>query len=465
MRRFLCLTAFIAAATPNAATAQTFATPARRIIDSIAQSELAVWRAPGMVLAIVVADSVVYSTGYGTANVESGEPMSARMMVSVASVSKMVTATAAVVLAAGGKLDLNAPVRTYLPWLPERLGAVTISQLLSHRAGLGERTPNVAPEPNGSLNPVCRAMTDAVLIARPAETWSYSNSGYTLAGCVIEAVANAPFAQAVAQLVFQPVGMSQSTYYPRVAMTYLHAQGHDTRGGSARVVRPFNSSPSIAPAGELITTVGDLARLARVLLTDGTLDGRRVLPPGILAHLTQPHGLASPFLGGQREYGYGLFVRDHRGLRIVEHEGVFSGFGASIALSAEKRVAAVAVTNGRYSSPVRTTQAALELATGLSPSRIEASTKPIAARDSAASVGEYASASDTVAIVAASGRLSLRQRDRSFPIRARGEGFWEIPDFPAYLPLPATPLELVSDGTDGHPEFIRIAWRAYRRLP
>ena len=447
------------------ASAQGFPATARRSIDSVALAELAAWRAPGMVLAIVTGDSIVYTGAYGIANSETGEKMSADMMVSVASVSKMVTATAAAVLAANGKLDLDAPVRTYLPWLAESIGGVSMTQLLSHTSGIDDRTPSVSPEPNGAMSAVCRAMTEGVVMARPSELWSYSNTGYTLAGCVIEAVMRVPFAQAVTQLLFQPLGMTRSTYNPRIAMTYAHAQGHDTRTATPVVVRPYNSQPSIAPAGELITTVGDLARLERALLLDGVVGGARVLPPGILARLSQKHGRGSPFLGDARDYGLGLFLREHRGLRIAEHEGIYGGFGASVALVPDKRIAAIAVSNGRYSAPARTTQAALELATGLQPSTIMTSTMPVSAKDSAAVIGRYARPSDTLTVAAVNGKLTLRQGERSYAIVGLSDGVLTIPGHVPSLPAPASPLELVNSGPDGHPGFVRLSWRAYRRLP
>lgn len=464
-RRLACWSALTAFIVPASSASQVLSPESRRIIDSVAVAELRMWRAPGMVLAVVSKDSVAYLTAYGTANAESGEPMDSGMLVSVASVSKLVTATTAAILGSTGKLDLGAPIRTQLPWLPERLGALTMTQLLSHTAGLGDRTPNVAPSPNGSLEPVCRAMSEGHLIARAGETWSYSNTAYTLAGCVIEVAAQAPFPQAVTQLLFRPLGMTRSTFNPRVAMTYPHAQGHDTRDGTPTVVRPFYSLPSIAPAGEVITTVGDLARLLRALLADGVLDGSRVLPPSLLATLTASQGRASPFLGPQREYGMGLFLRSSRDIRIAEHEGVYPGFGASVALAADKQVAAIAVLNGRYSAPVRTTHAALEVAMGLAPSSSAPDTVDIAARDSAGAEGRYVSGSDTLTLAPVRGVLSLRVGTRAFPVRARREGYWEISNFPALLPMPAAPLELTNIDASGHPAFVRLGWRAYRRLP
>ena len=454
----------IAVALPQTADGQALASGEAGALDSVATAELRAWRAPGMALAVVRGDSVVFRRAYGLANVETGQPMTPDLVVSVASVSKTVTSVAAVKLSLEGKLDLGVPIRRYLSYLPEGLGAVTLEQLLSHTAGLGERTPWISPSLTGALAPVCQAMTDSALVTEPGRTWGYSNTAYVLAGCVIEAALEAPFPRVMAESLFGPLGMDRTSFNPLYAMTFPHAQGHDTRRDAPTVVRPFNSYPPIAPAGELVTTVDDLARLARALLADGRLDGARVLPPGILARLSEPYGYGGPLLGGARDYGLGTFIREHRGVRVLEHEGVLSGFGASLALAPDRGVAAVAVTNGRYSFPARSTQAAIEVAAGLTPSPTGGVRVALSPVDSAAAIGVYASTGDPVEILSVEGRLVLRRGDRTYPIVARQEGHWELPEYPALLPIPATPLEIVRTGAGGAVSFIRLAWRLYPRV-
>ena len=243
---------------PDALPGQTFSPNEARTIDSVAKAEMAAWRAPGMILIVLRGGRLAYRAAYGTGNVETRVPMTADLMVSVASVSKMVTAVTALALAGEGKLTLDVPISTYLPWLTPGLGSLTMTQLLSHTAGLGEGTPNIAPQLNGALAPVCSAMNDSAFVTRPGETWGYTNMGYSLAWCVIEVVTGLPFGRAVTETVFRPIGMTRSTFNPLVAMTYPHAQGHDTRGEAPIVVRPYNAVPANAPAGALVTTVDEL---------------------------------------------------------------------------------------------------------------------------------------------------------------------------------------------------------------
>jgi len=432
-------------------------------IKETAQASMDRWRAPGLVLMAMRDGAAPYVVALGVSDVETGVPMRADMAVSVASVTKVVTAVTAVTLAREGLIDLERPIGQYLPDLPPRLSAVTMEQLLSHTAGLGEGTPPVAPTLNGGLAPVCTAMNDDAFVADPGRAWGYTNMGFTLAGCVLEVVGEKPFPLVVAEHVLTPLGMIHSTFDPLEAMTWAHAQGHDTRGGQPQVVRPYNSVPNIAPAGQLITTVGDLARLARALLQDGLLEGVQALPQRVLREMARPRGSGGPLFAEMPSYGLGLHLRSVEGLEILEHAGTLAGFGASFALAPQQGLAAVAATNGRYSAPMLGTQNALEVLAGRAPSSLDDRLVPISAGDSAAALGRYTALSDTLAIKAVEGRLTLERTGRNYPLAGRPFGYLTIPEYPPYLPLNQTPLELVRD-SGGKVSFIRIGWRLYRRV-
>lgn len=431
-------------------------------IEALARAELARLGAPGLVLAATRKEGPAYLLGLGVANSETREAMTPELVVSVASVSKMVTAVTALTLVADGSMALDAPIRTYLPGLPPRLGALTLDQLLSHTAGLADQTPQVSPTLAGAVAPVCASMTDDLFVTDPGRAWGYTNAGYTLAGCAVEAAGGKPFPQVVRDRVLVPVGMERSTYSLAQAMTWPHSQGHDPRSGQAVLRRPFNSSPNILPAGELMTTVGDLALLARALLSDGILDGKRVLPAGVVGELTRPRGRGGPLFGGPRDYGLGLMIRREGDLRIVDHEGIYSGFGTSFALAPELGLAVIAVANARYSAPVATTQGGLEILAGRSPTPLPPQDADIPVSDSAAALGQYTNGATVLEIGPVEGRLSLKA-SQTYPLRAHPAGHLMVPGYRPYLPLPSTPLELVRS-PDGRVEFIRLGWRLYRRV-
>ncbi len=441
----------------------TFTPAEAQALDRIALAELKASRAPGMVLAVVRQDGTAYLKGYGTANVETGEAMAPEMLVSVASVSKVVVAATAAALAAEGKLDLDAPLKAKLPGLPEGLGRLTLAQLLSHTAGLSSRAyAGPAPRSDGHLGAIAKAFK-AEFLSEPGARWAYSNVGYILAGCVLEEAAEASFPAAVNRTLFQPLAMQRSTFQPALAMTFPLAQGHDTRGEKPKIVRPYGVGP--APPGGLGTTVGDLARLARALLADGMLDGKQVLPKGILERMTKARGHGGALLGGERDYGLGLFLRDHRGLRIAEHEGLGGGWGASFALVPGRGLAAIAVCNGRFTAPCRTTQAALEIAAGLEPGPTQPTYVPIPAPEAARLAGRYSDgAGDELELRVVDGKLGAWEKGKLYPVVARREGHFEIQGYPSLLPLPATPLELVEKDTANPQTLIRVMWGLMQRV-
>ena len=109
------------------------------------------------------------------------------------------------------------------------------------------------------------------------------------------------------------------------------------------------------------------------------------------------------------------------------------------------------------------TQNALEVLAGRAPSSLDDRLVPISAGDSAAALGRYTALSDTLAIKAVEGRLTLERTGRNYPLAGRPFGYLTIPEYPPYLPITQTPLELVRD-SGGKVSFIRIGWRLYRRV-
>ena len=463
MKLQACLVAIALTVPLPAEVPGSFTSVEARAVDRVAQAELKASGAPGMVLVVLRGDRVAYLKAYGSANTETGEAMDPGRLASVASITKLVTAATAVTLAAEGKLDLRAPIRDQLPGLPERVGLLTMAQLLSHTSGLSENArPDLAPGGDGSLLAVGKGFKD-VFLSEPGTVWSYCNAGYTLAGAVLEAVAGEPFPAAVARRVLRPLGMEHSTFDPRVALTWPLAQGHDTRVRPARVSRPYTLGPSLA--GGLASTVGDLARLARALMGNGVLEGRRVLPGDILAQLTQVRGHGGALLGGERDYGFGLFLREHRRLRIAEHEGLLSGSGASFVMAPERELAAIALCNGRLSAPCATTQAALEIAAGLEPSPTEPVHRPLPPALAARLAGRYSDgAGEELELRIVDGRLGAWEKERFYPVLARQEGHLEILGFPDNLPMRATPLELLDEEPGRPQQRVRLLWGLLRRV-
>jgi CubicO group peptidase (beta-lactamase class C family) len=335
------------------------------VLEQTVRDELARERVPGASIAIVRGDRVVYSKGFGTANVESGEAVRPEMLFRLGSTTKMLTATALVGLSLEGKIDLNAPVGKYLSGLPPVISAITANQLLSHTAGVHDEAPMYGSHDDSALAAGIRKWTDDWLFTKPGRVYSYSNPGYWMAGYLVEVLSGKPYADAMADRVFHPIGMKQTTLRPFVAMTYSLAQGHaESTERKLEVARPAADNAASWPAGSVFSCTPDLARYVIAFLNDGTLGGNRLIDPRIFALMSTPH---AELPGGEGSYGYGLTIHDVRGVRVVEHNGSRMGYGSSIRMAPEQRVAVIVLANRTGASLPAASDKAMQLMLPMEP--------------------------------------------------------------------------------------------------
>ena len=184
----------------------------------------------------MVGDRVVYANGYGTADTESGAPLSSSMIFRLGSTTKMMTSLAILALADRGRLDIDRPIGMYAPDIrAPRLRQVTMRQLLTHTAGILDYTSMSGPHGDAVHNAFVPTLADTIFFTAPGDVVSYSNLGYTIAGYVASVLTHKPYADVMAELLFATLGMTHSTLRPIEAMTFPMAQGHTPQpGGSLR---------------------------------------------------------------------------------------------------------------------------------------------------------------------------------------------------------------------------------------
>ena len=302
-------------------------------------------RIPGLALAVTTTETLTYVGAFGDAVLEPRRPTEVDTAWLWFSMSKLVTATAAMHLAEQGELDLDAPFRERLPDGYQVRSPATVRQLLNHTSGIGN------PLPIRWVHPADAPDRDAHLSARlqrtirrprraPGGRASYSNVGYLVLGQVLEAAAGRPFRDLVQQSVLDPAGMSATGYRyapgahaatgyvraPRVADPLLRALLPGgvlgSRHGSQAALRPFLVDG--AAYGGLVGPITDAARFARLHLRDGELDGRRVLAATSAREMRQVRWPGTRF-----DHGLGWFrkpVEDAGRPEFVEHYGAGAGF-------------------------------------------------------------------------------------------------------------------------------------------
>src|SRR5690606_1479427 len=226
---------------------------------------------PGMALAVTNRDEVIYARGFGATSTEPDAPaVGPDTIFRIGSITKPLTATMLMRLVDDGLLDLDRPVREYVPWLKlmdedaERI--ITLRMLLSHTSGLPTALEyNGWRDPSGLEAYVREVLPALPPVAPPGEIYAYSNPGFNLAGYVAEAVTGTPYAELMRQYLFEPLGMGRTTFDPLVAMTYPFSQSFVLdETGRPQVKRPFVDNTGEYPCGFALSTVLDLGKLARL---------------------------------------------------------------------------------------------------------------------------------------------------------------------------------------------------------
>jgi len=382
-------------------------TPDFSALEQAMSAELARLEIPGASIAIVRGDRVIYSKALGTANVETGEAMRSEMIFRLGSTTKMMTAAALVGLSVEGRIDLNQPIGKYVSGLTPMLAGVTANQLLSHTAGIHDEAPMQGPHDDAALGAGIRTWTDGWFFTTPGKIISYANPGYWVAGYLVEVLTGKPYADAMDQQVFHPLGMTRTTLRPTMAMTFPLSQGHEVVEGKARIIRPAADNASGWPAGSIFSNTHDLAQFVIAFLNEGRIDGKQVLDPKTIAVMSASHA-AIP--GSRQSYGYGLDIGDWRGVHVVQHAGSRAGYGSDIRMIPAERVAVIVQTNKSGATLPQTTAKALEMLVSLGPAESTKRTaQPLTSDDLTRNAGTFRNGDERIEIVARENKLYMKQ--------------------------------------------------------
>jgi CubicO group peptidase (beta-lactamase class C family) len=308
---------------------------------------------PGAAIAVVVGDRVAWVRGFGIANIETGTPVTPDSLFQIGSVTKTFTAAALLSAARDGIVALDRPVSTYVSGLAPCVGRPTLRQLLSHTGGLIDEPAEFGPPGEEGLAAYPRTWTSEYCLLAPGRVFSYSNSGFALAGLALQEVDRKPFADVMRARVLAPLGMARTTFRPAEAMSWPVAVGHrKAKDGALEVVRPLANDARLWPAGTLYSSANEMARFALALLNDGRVEGRQALPAGLVASM---RGEVARVPTTGEAYGQGLFLG--RMSHEFGHGGTMTGYAAQLTVSEQDgfdngpKVAVVVLTNGDGANP------------------------------------------------------------------------------------------------------------------
>ncbi|MCK6474186.1 MAG: beta-lactamase family protein [Planctomycetes bacterium] len=314
-----------------------------RGITAIAEDARAAQRIPGLALAIGDTSGIAYARGFGLANAERGLPATPACIFRYASVSKPITATAAMRLAERGTLDLDSPVQRYVPAYPHKPWPVTARQLSCHVAGIrhyANDAERLSTRRYASLSETLELIRGDELLFEPGTRYSCTSYGYNLLACAMEGAAGKPLLEILQEEVFVPAGMAAT----RAGLP--EAAGYGAGPDGAPVPAFVVDTSDRVPGGGLCGTAGDLVRFALAFH-----EGRLVRPETKTAMCTVQRTRDGTPCGDKR-YGYfmghglgWLLYKDARGREVVRYGGLQSGARAMLYLMPESGVAAAAVAN------------------------------------------------------------------------------------------------------------------------
>ena len=305
-------------------------------LDEFVPIEMEAAHVPGLVITVVRGDEVLLTKGYGYADIQQKIPMTPRANVRVGSVSKSILATGIIKLLEDGVLDLNAPVSDYITdlELADEFGsAATIEQLLTHMSGYPDTLVRSHSPDLAGYDPLSEVLrTDLVPRVFPPGTISaYSDWNFSLLGYAIEHTTGLPYETVLAELLFEPLGMENTTYVQplpeRISQNLATGYGWDYSTNQYYTVPHdfVRMSPGIA----LVTNADDMSTYLRMLLNDGSHNGEQIIAAQSLSLLLERQGGAHEY---SRGWSYGFVENTISGRKVFNKDGNGMGFSNRVVL-------------------------------------------------------------------------------------------------------------------------------------
>jgi CubicO group peptidase (beta-lactamase class C family) len=307
-------------------------------MDEIVQTYVANRQFMGCALVARGAE-VLFSRGFGSANLEWDIPNAPNTKFRLGSITKQFTAASILLLEERGKLNTADLVKKHLPDAPAAWDTVTLFHVLTHTSGIPSFTgfPDYAKLEPFSATPLelLARFRDKPLEFEPGEKWNYSNSGYVLLGYLVEKISGQPYDKFVQENIFTPLGMKDSGYDSTSAIIPRRASGYVSRAGRFEHAGFIHMSIPHG-AGALYSTCEDLLKWEQGLF------GGKLLQPASLQKMT------SPF---KNDYGFGVGIATQAGRKVVAHGGGIEGFNTQLSYYPEEKMTVVVLANINGNAP------------------------------------------------------------------------------------------------------------------
>jgi CubicO group peptidase (beta-lactamase class C family) len=316
---------------------QTFKKIARKII-----AEMKRLKVPGVAIGIWH-QGKEYAEGFGVTSVEHPLPVTADTLFQTGSISKTFTGTMIMKLVEDGKVDLDAPVRKYMENFkvgdPDVTEKVTVRHLLTHMGGWVGDYFNDFGNGDDALDKMVKDIARMPQVQPMGTIWSYNNTGFNVASRIIEVVTKKPYEQVAQEMLFDPLGLKMSFFYPSdILITHRFAVGHQKVKGKVLVARPWAIGRAGNGVGGVVSSVRDLLKYARFHMSNGA---KKVISGKSLRAMRVQQVDAGP-RGGM---GITWFIRKVGDITFYAHGGATNGQQAYLFFIPEKDFALAILTN------------------------------------------------------------------------------------------------------------------------
>lgn len=327
-------------------------------LDKSLQKILDDWKAPGMAVAIVKNDSIIFSKGYGVRDVTKGDKVDENTIFAIASNSKSFTSAAVATLVDENKLSWDDPVTKYLPYFklydPYVTKEITVRDLLCHRAGYKTFS--------GDLLWYCTNYSRKEILERyrylkPAfgfrTQWGYSNICFLAAGEVVAAITGKSWEEYIKEKFIVPLGMTRTTTTIRDLKNFDNVAQPHTFFEGKEITIPYENWDNIAPAGAINSCVKDMAQWLLLQLNKGTYKGTKYFSETVCREMWSSQIPMSVSKGSEKffptihfkSYGLGWSLFDYYGRKIISHSGGYDGMLSYTCVIPEDKTGFVILTN------------------------------------------------------------------------------------------------------------------------
>lgn len=325
-------------------------------IDDYVNKAIKDWETPGVAIAVIKDDKVIFAKGYGVRELGKPDPVTPNTMFAIGSSSKAFTSAALAMLVDEGKVKWNDPVSKYLPnfqlFDPYVTREMMVQDLLSHRIGL-ERGDRLWYATDYSRDEILRRIRFLKPSSSIRSKFGYQNIMYLAGGQIIPTVVGKSWDDFLKERIFTPLGMSSTNTsisglkgIPDVAAP--HAKINDK-------VKPiaYRLIDNIGPAGSINSNVTDMAQWVRMQLNNGKYVDKQIVSAANIKEMQNPHtiipleGLYTSLYSEAHflSYGMGWFLSDYRGRKMVEHGGAIDGMRAAVMMIPEEKMGVIVLGN------------------------------------------------------------------------------------------------------------------------